>query len=458
MLYRKDAVSMAVAGLLATCGFAMADTTQMKTSSLSLDPSVIHADIDAAPSTPLMVGLDKIGAAKPLTNLGLNLYGWVEAGYTVNLRRHGNETPLVPGPFNHEYGNHVMLNQVVLRLEKLVDSKKWDVGGAIDLMYGSDAARIHSSGLGYNGSDPTDDHNPGDDAASLNNFHPIWQFDVPQAYIDVNVPVGNGLKVRAGKFYTLVGYETTDPNGNQLYSHSFIFSAEPLTHTGVVGFYQLNDQISLAAGITRGWDQATEDTNGAPDLIGQVGYKLNQQWQFYVNYTVGPENAGDNGHYRTLINPIAVWQMTDKLKFAGEGLYVYDGGRNGGGYGDVWGLALYGSYTINDMFTLNARAEKFHDFASTFSSYSSGTTNNNSEEFTGNNFSFGNGFGTTSLNYYELTVGVAIKPMPKDPILQNLTIRPEIRYDLSEDHVFSVGRSEAFRDQWTVGADVIFKF
>jgi hypothetical protein len=452
---------MAVAGLLATCGFAMADTTQVKSSSLSLDPSVIHADIDAAPSTPLMMGLDKIGAAKPLTNLGLNLYGWAEAGYTVNLRRHGNETPIVPGPFNHEYGNHVMLNQVVLRLEKLVDSKKWDVGGAIDLMYGSDAGRIHSSGLGYNGSDPTDDAQPFDTADSLSNYHPIWQFDIPQAYVDVNVPVGNGLKVRAGKFYTLVGYETVDPNGNQFYSHSYIFNAEPFTHTGVVGFYQLNDQISLAAGITRGWDQATEDTNGAPDLIGQVGYKLNQQWQFYLNYTVGPENAGDNGHYRTLINPIAVWQMTDKLKFAGEGIYVYDGGRNGGGYGDVWGLALYGSYIVNDMFTVNVRAEKFHDFADSFGSSSSVSSSNNFfDEFaSASPGSTGFSGGVTSLNYYELTAGVSIKPMPKDPIGQNLTIRPEIRYDVSEDHVYHVGGgSTFFRDQWTIAADVIFKF
>ena len=47
-----------------------------------------------------------------------------------------------------------------------------------------------------------------------------------------------------------------------------------------------------------------------------------------LNYTVGPENAGDNSHYRTALNPIFAWQVTDAFKVAVEGYYVYDGGLN----------------------------------------------------------------------------------------------------------------------------------
>ncbi len=441
MLYRKDAVSMAVAGLLATCGFAMADT-QVKTSSLSLDPSVVHADVDAAPSTLLMTGLDKIGAAKPLTNLGINVYGWVEAGYNVNLRQQQGNTPIRPGPFTQEVGNHAAFNQVTLRVQRLVDSKKWDVGGMVEVLFGTDANYIRSNGIEYQ----TPGDNPGE----------VPQFEIPQAYVDVNVPVGNGLKVRVGKFVTLLGTETIDPRGNAFYSHSYLFSLIPFTQTGVMGFYQLNDQWSLAGGMTRGWDQATEDDNSSLDVLGQVGYKLNQQVQLYLNYSIGPQNVGDSGHYRTTINPIAIWQVTDKLKLNAEGLYTYDGGYNGSGtgathaYGDTYGVALYGSYVINDYVTANARAEWAHGYISEFNGVSGSS-------YSGSLSSY---FGSTvpTINVIELTLGATIKPMPKDPILQNLMIRPEVRYDASEDHVYPVGSGAVYKDQFSAGVDVIFTF
>src|SRR4029079_14612040 len=104
-----------------------------------------------------------------------------------------------------EFGNHFMLNQVVIRVERAVDTKTFDVGGMVELMYGSDAARIDpAGGLGFNGSDLTDDFRPLDPLASTN-FHPIWQFDVPQAFVTVNLPVGpNGLQIMVGKFVTLL--------------------------------------------------------------------------------------------------------------------------------------------------------------------------------------------------------------------------------------------------------------
>ena len=116
----------------------------------------------------------------------MNIYGWIESGYTYNHRHKnsGNDIVITPGPFNHEYGNHYMLNQVDLRFERVVDPTKFDVGGMVELMYGSDAARIHATGLGYNGSDPTDDNVPLDDLA-VANLQPKWQFDIAQAYVDV---------------------------------------------------------------------------------------------------------------------------------------------------------------------------------------------------------------------------------------------------------------------------------
>jgi hypothetical protein len=451
---------MAVAGLLASSGFAMADTTDVRNASLSLDPTVITAQASATPAANdslLMSTLDRAGAARPLSDLGLKLYGWVEGGYTYNHRHHG-DTLIIPGPFNHEYGNHFMLNQLVLRFERGVDATKFDVGGMVELMYGSDAARIHSTGLGYNGSDATDDGSPSDPLA-VANLHPIWQFDIPQAYIDVNIPIGNGLKVRAGKFVTLLGYETIDPRTNPFYSHSYLFGLVPFTHTGVLGMYQISDQFSVTAGVTRGWDIALEDTNGcAIDVIGQFAYTPNKQLAFYLNYSVGPENAGDTGHYRTAIDPVITWQVTDQLKLGAEGLYIYDGGINAGlgdndsthAYGDAWGLALYASYRVNDYVTVNGRVEKAHTYLGNFAN--SALVSQGQGDITG---LFGGIVPT--LNAYEATLGVTITPLPQDPIGKNLSIRPEIRYDWSEDSLYPTG-GRTFKDQLTFGADVIFTF
>ncbi len=450
MFHRKDAVTLAVVGLLASCGLAMADSTGISAPTLSLDPTVITAQDASAPSGLLMQGLDKVGAAKPLQNLGINVYGWVEGGYTANLRNNAGSHPnsgfiTRPAGFGMEIGNHVELNQIAIRIEKVVDSKKFDVGGLIEANFGTDdnfttpaASRDGGHSSGWEFQTPGD--NPGE----------VPHIDFTQAYVSVNVPIGNGLKINAGRFYAVLGYEAFDPRGNPFYSHSMIYNVEPLLNTGVMAYYTLNDQWSFAGGITRGFNQNIEDNNSALDGIVQAAYTPNKQWSFILNAEVGPQNSGDSSHYDTMLDPIVSYQMTDKLKLAAEGIYQYDGGLNGSAaagvthaYGDNYGIASYVSYALNDYMTLNGRAEWLHSYTA------AGVVNNP----TG---------GVPSLNIFEITAGVTITPLPKDPICLNLSIRPEIRYDFSDasDPLFAVGSgpSAAYRDQWTVGADVIFKF
>ena len=243
-----------------------------------------------------------------------------------------------------------LVNQFDLTIERGISTDKFDVGGLIELLYGSDAARLHATGLGYNGSDPTDDNSPADSLAT-DNLHPIMQFDIPQAYLNINLPIGpHGLQIIAGKWISLLGYrEKIEPTHDAFYSHSYLFSAVPGTQTGILASYQVNNGFSFKLGISRGWEIALEDNNGAIDVTGDVSFKFTDSFEAVINFNVGPENAGDSSHYRTAINPILYNQMTDKLKVALEGLYVYDGGYNGNitgfsdgrthAYGDTWGVA-----------------------------------------------------------------------------------------------------------------------
>jgi len=450
MFYRKDVVLMAaVAGLLASSGAAMAESQ----SSLSLDPRVLTAD-DAAPQAPLMSMLGKAGIDQKAL-MGFNIYGWVESGYTYN-HRHGGQgngsTGIIPGPFNHEVGNHYMLNQLDIRFERqIADPKKFDVGGMVEVLYGTDAGFTHSSGMPFNGNDPSDNNNPAD--AVPDKYRANYQFDVLQAYVDVSLPVGNGLTIRTGKFVTLLGYETIDPRGNPFYSHSYAFGALPFTQTGVLAMYQVNDSLKLTAGITRGWDQTLEDSGPAggkcyPDALGSVTWVINPQMTAVLNWNVGPQNFNDTSHYRTVINPILFYQVTDALKIGVEGLYIYDGGLNGdvgsGGtvshaYGDVWSVDVYAGYKVNDYLTVNGRFEKYHTSAGGLGAVTASDT------------------GARSI--YSITLGTTIVPLPKDPWGKNISLRPEIRYDFTDSSAgpFSA-QGRTFKDQLTFGADVIVTF
>jgi len=453
MRNRNNAVSLAVAALLASAGFAYGQTPPVAPS-LSLDPQALRLDEAAAPDPLLTQGLAKIGLGDALKKAGLSVGGYVESGYTMNHRNHSQalDTGKLTGVgFNTEHGNHYMLNQVDLFVSRDVDLKKFDVGGKVEVLYGTDASAIHSNGLMLGNESSRD---LGDD-----NLHPQYQFDIEQAYVDVALPVGNGLKVRAGKFDTLLGYESINPNSNPFYSHSYIFQAEPFTHTGIIGIYQLTDALSVTGGVTRGWDQALKDNNGAIDGIFQVSYALTKAWTVSLQGTVGPEDTQDTAHWRLAPDLTTTYTLNDKWSIGAEAIYIYDGGLNNkfgntfstadsgrtadavhgavGTYGDVWGAALYVAYKIDDRFTVNFRGEKLHDYSQSVVS------------------------GPSATNWYEATLGMTITPLPKDRLLSGIKVRPEIRYDYNDTtDAYASGRgpADSYKDQLSYGFDLIVNF
>ncbi len=138
--------------------------------------------------------------------------GFASASYLYNFNRPsaltaapiGGATDYTRGRSFDGAHNEFALNKLKLALEKPVDysATNWDVGFRADLIFGQDAALIQSGGLalGSHG-------------------------DLEQLYVTVNVPIGRGLQVSAGKWVTLMGVEvieeTANPNwseGNQFLS------------------------------------------------------------------------------------------------------------------------------------------------------------------------------------------------------------------------------------------------
>ena len=376
---------------------------------------------DAAPTTaeaparrPLMEMLDRAGAAKGLDDLNINIFGHVESSFTYNVQGIHNNATRVFDVESEEFD----LNQVDVTFERTVDPSKgkFDVGARVEWIYGKDADFIHSNGLfdWYNGPESPED-----------------QFDLTQCYVDFAIPIGKGLDLKVGKFVTVMGYETINPTTNPLYSHSYLFGyAIPFTHTGVLATYAFNDQFTLQAGVTRGWEQALKDNNHAADVITNAIWKASDKLTLTFVNCVGPEQAGNSSDYREMFDFLAAYTATEKLTLALDADFGFESDSAAAGGKDAYwyGAAGYATQKLCDAASVTGRLEWFDDTDGA------------------------RGLGT---NVYEATVGVTITPFYKDKIMSNLKLRPEVRWDYAQKALFDGGSEH---NQFTAAIEGYFTF
>jgi hypothetical protein len=370
---------------------------------------------DVTPRRPIMQALDKTPLGKTLDDYGLEIHGHIEGGYTKNFDNPASGQNAFR-TFDFE-DDKVILDQIDLTLERRVNwrANKWDVGGVIEWIYGADAGLIHANGIfdWYDG--PRKPEN---------------QFDPTQFYVDIAVPVLGGSRVRLGKFVNLVGFESINPTTDFIgfYSRSFVFgSGYPFTHFGGLFTFDLTKDVTVTAGVTRGDEQGFKDNNDAVSFLGSVNWQINKRMALYVANSTGPEQPNDNGNYRTTWDATFYWEPTDKCRFLANGYFLWDGaGAADGSSGYLWSVAALGSYQMCQEAVFKIRGEYFRDQD-------------------GLRIPAG-----TSL--YEVTVGLDVIPFARNEWGRNLVVRPELRFDFSDDSVFN-GDSH----QYTFGVDAIIK-
>ena len=160
--------------------------------------------------------------------------------------------------------------------------------------------------------------------------------------------------------------------------------------------------------------------------LQQVGGKARDT--INLNVITGPEETHDTGDYRTLIDSSLVHLWTDKLSSTVNGDWATESGAApGGGQANWYGVAHYLTYTFNDYVSATWRTEWFAD--------DSGVRIGRAGDF------------------YENTVGLTLTPFVNDAVLKNLSFRPELRWDHSDEAVFGQDH-----DMMTAAIDVIFKF
>jgi len=202
----------------------------------------------------------------------------------------------------------------------------------------------------------------GPTATILNEFEPggaeVYH-NVAQAYVGYLAPIGNGLQVDFGKFYTPVGFESVNSQNNWNYSRSLNFAlAVPRYHAGLRATYAVNDKVSVMGMLTNGWNNVVED-NGAKTLGGQITIKPNAAFMISTAYIGGPEQENNNADWRHLWDSVASYEINTKVSVAAN----YDYGQETQGTKTVkWqGIAGYLKFQPTEWFALTPRVEYYND-------------------------------------------------------------------------------------------------
>ncbi len=328
MKFNKWTVGLAAIGVVSLASAARADETNMVMTALS---------------TTSLSGYDDVAATwRPGTDSG-------------PANRGGN---LPAYAFSKNDG--FSLNAVDIALDKPQDESPWAAGYHVELMFGPDATPASGGSTTAN---------------------------IRQAYVTLRTPVGNGIDWKVGVFDTIIGYESTSSPLNPNYTHSYGYTMEPTTHTGLTATYKFCDALSATAGIADSKgpvmnDQSTHTVGGASDsfktYMGAVTLTAPQSMGWASGATL---SAGVvSGDYSDTTSPFGKsdattsWYVGGTLPTPNSNLklgasFDYETAY---GSGNPWALAGYVNFQASPKLSLNGRIEWAKNYLSTIASIPTG--------------------------------------------------------------------------------------
>jgi len=416
------------------------NSSSLKPLSISIALAILSSPAFAKSLTEASTLLEAAGDPNDsnfMKNLGLKVGGWGNAGITYNAASPKNNFngPVTFGDRSGEF----QLNQLNLFIQRAVatEGSSWDFGGRFDVMFGTDSIFTQAYGV------PAFDVNTG---APINRNH--WDLDLlgannnrfydialPQAYLETYVPVGNGLNVKAGHFYTPIGYETVPAPDNFFYTHAYTMQyGEPFTHTGVMGNYAVDGNWSVMGGVTTGsatggwdggWDKQLGNWGG---LAGTTWTSNDKNTSANISGTYGSTSEHSDKAWG-LYSIVLKHNITDKTHLVlqhdhgyANGVLVADGHRDA----EWYGVNTHLTYDIHEKVTAGIRGEWFRDqqgFRVCSPGRVAAATNGG-----GSSYAAGGNFTSTcsAASYYQVTAGVTWKPTTW------LNLRPNVRYDWAD--------------------------
>ena len=164
----------------------------------------------------------------------IQLLGTLIGSYTYNIAK--------PNGYNANYGDNwqsdgFTVNQadITLRRSPGTSSNPYGVGFHISLDFGQNIQFYEA----YYG-------NP---SYFTTPFYQRRPFDIRQAYININLPIGSGLDIQIGKHKELLGWENFNMARNWDNTYSLLDNAEPSTYTGIFFTYNFIPSLQTTLGI-----------------------------------------------------------------------------------------------------------------------------------------------------------------------------------------------------------------
>ena len=402
----------------------------------------------AAMKTPQSNGmLNSLIMPKVFKDNGIEIGGWMNGGATFNPSHstYGYNGPVTFG----DRANQAQLNQfnIFLKRDVVNSGKSWDLGFRADFMFGTDA--IFTQAYGNPTADPTTAANHstrGDWDLNILNTGRNYGVALPQAFVEIYAPIANGLTIKAGHFYTPIGFESVPAPNNFFYSHAYTMQyGEPFTHTGVLTHYNVDKNIVFMSGAitgsgTGGWDGNFNRNMSNWGGIGGVTYTTDDKRSSLNIAGTGSHQSARNNAFWGMYSVVAKHMITPKTHFILQHDHGY--ADNITVNGQTQQAQWYGVNThlyqdvLHDL-SIGVRGEWFRDaqgFRVTNPGRVAAATGINNQSFAvhgAQNVAFG-----LPADYYAVTIGANWKPAKRLKIdtkaLQQFNVRPNIRYDRAD--------------------------
>jgi len=387
---------------------------QLLTSAIAgcfLAASGAAAASDHAGALEALTGTD-INGTKLTKDLGIDFGGWVSAGFAWNT---GDPSDNRNGPVTfNDRDLEFQMNQLNFFIsEEATAGDNYDLGFRADVMFGTDTTYTQATGL--------------DDKLIPADFSSRYDLAIPQVYAELYAPIGNGVTIKAGHFYTIIGNEVVTSPDNFFYSHAYTMQyGEPFTHTGFLAETALTDSINIRAGSVLGWDTFNDNTDQAWSFIGGADWTSADGATSVTLASVYGDTTEDSGLARFVYSVVATHDITDSLHL----LIQHDHGvqETTGDDNEWYGVNSYLTYDVSDNLGVAVRGEWFRD-------------DDNARGLNG---------ATGADSYYAITGGINYS------ITNWLKVRPEVRYDWSDNtNAFDASTKD---DQLLISTDLVITF
>jgi hypothetical protein len=404
-------------------------------SSLFITLAINHAQAADDGMVKSLTGFD-VNETKPLKSTGVTVGAWANAGITYNS---DNPADKFNGPVTFaDRASEFQLNQLNLFVQRAVETSadKWDFGGRFDFMFGTDSVFTQAYGVPAYDVNTLQRLNRNNwDLHLLRGQNRFYDIAFPQAYAEMNVPIGNGLNVKAGHFYTPIGYETVPAPDNFFYTHAYTMQyGEPFTHTGFLGNYNVDDNWSVMAGVvtgsaTGGWDGGWNKQLGSwGGLAGATWTSTDKNTSLNVSGTYGGTSEHSSQSWG-LYSIVGKHNFNEKTHLVIQHDHGYANDvlvANGVKNAEWYGINTHFYYDVKDNLSVGLRGEWFRD-QDGFRVWQPGRVAATTNDEGGVGVSSARGVSTSMpATYFAITAGVNWKPVSW------LKVRPNVRYDWND--------------------------